>query len=79
MTVHELKIWPEYFTGIKNGCKKHEVRKNDRDFKVGDILYLRECRDGVYTGREMNARITYISEQRWCKMGYTIFSIEVLE
>lgn len=39
---HELKTWPEPFAAILSGEKRHEVRKNDRGFKVGDVLHLRE-------------------------------------
>ncbi len=39
---HELKIRPEYFKAAKAGDKTCEVRKNDRGFKVGDTLRLRE-------------------------------------
>ena len=37
----ELKILPEYFEAVKSGKKTFELRKNDRDFCVGDILILR--------------------------------------
>lgn len=39
---HTLKTLPEYFIEVWNGKKKFEVRKNDRDFQVGDILKLIE-------------------------------------
>ncbi|MGC4668415.1 DUF3850 domain-containing protein, partial [Enterococcus hirae] len=42
MKTHELKILPEYFEAVTSGRKKFEIRKNDRDYKVGDRLYLRE-------------------------------------
>lgn len=38
--VHELKIWPEFYEAVKSGEKTFEVRKHDRNFKVGDWLFL---------------------------------------
>ncbi|WP_331384989.1 DUF3850 domain-containing protein [Bacillus badius] len=39
---HELKIYPQYFKAVVSGKKSFEIRKNDRDFKVGDTLLLHE-------------------------------------
>lgn len=39
---HELKIWPQYFQPVLNGCMKFQLRRNDRNFKVGDELLLKE-------------------------------------
>lgn len=62
MQVHELKSWPDYFAPILDGSKNFEVRINDRGFNVGDIVRLREYDDrkGIYTGREIKKKITYI-------------------
>lgn len=38
MTEHYLKIKPEFIDAVRNGIKTHEVRKNDRNYKVGDTL-----------------------------------------
>lgn len=39
---HDLKILPRYFDAVEDGSKPFEVRRNDRDYQVGDILLLRE-------------------------------------
>lgn len=64
MKIHELKCWPDFFTPIADGSKTFDLRYNDRRFKVGDKLHLREYDDrkGTYTGREVTRRITYILE-----------------
>ncbi len=38
MIVHDIKIRKEYADRIAEGTKKFEVRQNDRDYQVGDIL-----------------------------------------
>jgi len=50
---HTLKTETEYYQAIEKGLKTFELRKNDRDFKVGDMLTLKEVVNGVYTGREI--------------------------
>lgn len=60
--VHELKCWPEHFEPMSKGAKTHEVRVNDRDYKVGDVLYLREWAPLVsdYTGRFAVRVVTHL-------------------
>lgn len=41
MKTHELKLDIKYFDDVKSGKKNFEIRKNDRDFQVGDILKLK--------------------------------------
>jgi ASC-1-like (ASCH) protein len=59
---HELKTWSEYFIAILSGEKKFEVRKNDRDYKVGDTLILKEWNCGLaeYTGAVLEVKVKYI-------------------
>lgn len=62
MKQHELKVWPEYYYRIEVEQKEFELRRNDRDFQIGDILYLREWEPGKkqYTGKECFREIKYI-------------------
>ena len=57
-----LKTWPEYFQAILEGKKKFEFRKNDKGFRVGDVLWLDEYdnEEKDYTGRMCYRKITYI-------------------
>lgn len=58
---HELKTWPEYFALVENNTKTFEVRRNDRHFKTGDTLILKEwsVTEG-YTGKQIEAVVTYV-------------------
>ena len=58
--LHELKILPQYYKEVVSGKKNFELRKNDRDYQVGDILKLREYENGEYTGRVKYFAIKYI-------------------
>ncbi|CAK1240828.1 DUF3850 domain-containing protein [Fructobacillus cardui] len=40
MKIHELKLDEKYFDLVRNGTKTFEIRKNDRDYRVGDLLAL---------------------------------------
>lgn len=64
ITIHELKTWPQYFGPVNDGLKTFEFRLNDRNFKVGDGLVLREYEPYPaerYTGRECFVEVTYIA------------------
>ena len=60
---HNLKSWPDAFEPMWEGRKRHEYRVNDRDFNEGDELVLQEWEqgEGVYTGRSMRTKVTYMS------------------
>lgn len=59
---HELKIWPAPFHDMQRCVKTFEFRKNDRDYKVGDHLRLREWdpEKKDYTGAILWRLVTYI-------------------
>jgi len=78
MKIHDLKVWPVHFAALWSRAKTFEVRKNDRDYEVGDILHLREYseRDG-YTGREVMRLVTHIlpGGDHGIKSGYVVLSL----
>lgn len=62
-----MKSWTHFYRAIIAGQKKHDLRKKDRDFNVGDHIILREY-DTInekYTGAERIVRITYITDNRY--------------
>ena len=62
MKVHELKTWPQHFGEIVSGVKAWELRRDDRDFHVGDLLNLLEYNAVMseYTGRSQLVEIVRI-------------------
>lgn len=62
MVEHVLKSWPEFFQALESGEKTFELRRNDRDFKVGDELVLQEWDPKVSgpTGRVLRRRVVYL-------------------
>jgi len=86
---HELKCHPEPFQAVKRGEKTFEFRKDDRDYRVGDTLRLREWKPDVkwegggepvgYTGEMLHRTITYIIREGFgIPEGYCIMSIASL-
>lgn len=77
---HELKCWDPHFQNVLDGRKPFEVRRYDRCFRVGDILWLREWRPNTerYSGRECRVGVTHVLmggqfgiEDGYCVMGIT--------
>lgn len=79
MKVHPLKTWPEYFE-VVGKTKTFEVRINDRNFKVGDVLWLQEYKPETkeYTGRDKKFTITYVLEggQFGIEKGYCVMGLD---
>lgn len=77
---HELKIYPKYFEDVISGKKKFEIRKNDRKFRVGDILILKEWDNIKYSGREARAEVIYLIDDKFAGIqpGYVVMGIELI-
>jgi len=74
--VHGLKTEREFFVEVVNGVKTFEVRLNDRDYKVGDILLLTEYQNDKYTGDYITKRVTYILDEKpYVPDGYVVMAI----
>lgn len=79
MKVHELKILPEYYNAQIEGKKNFEIRKNDRDYKVGDKLVLKEYdpKAKEFTGQSFITEITFITNYQQ-KDGYIVLGTKDL-
>jgi Domain of unknown function (DUF3850) len=88
VTTHIVKSWAHFFDAIKRGDKTHDLRKDDRNFQVGDVLRL-ERYDNV-TGRYTEdapcfVDVTYITNRQTpcafsssvLEPGYCILSIQL--
>ena len=40
MKLHTLKIKSMYYDGVDSGRKTFELRKNDRDYEVSDLIHF---------------------------------------
>ena len=82
MATHKLKITQPFFDDVKNGIKKFELRRNDRNFKVGDEVYLQEYDmvHHLFSGEEVYVKIIYVLENRigleddFCIFGFEIYN-----
>jgi len=85
MKTHTLKTDPAVFADVLIGAKTFEIRFNDRDFRVGDVLRLLETEhDGadmksgaplIYTGREVTKTVSHILTgyglaDGWCCLSF---------
>lgn len=77
--MHELKTLPEFFGAQLKGIKKFEVRLNDRDYRLGDILVLQEYSpEHGYTGKYLHVEITYILNNiDYCKDGFVVLGTKL--
>lgn len=79
--LHELKTYPKYFQETIEGSNKpFEIRKNDRNFQVGDVLLLKEWDNIKYTGREVGAMVRYILDDKFIGLaeGYVALGLQIL-
>lgn len=78
--VHQIKVGTTFFEDIVSGKKNFTIRKNDRGYKVGDILEKLEFADGRNTGRSVRLLVNYMLEDftgiedGYCVMGTTLMN-----
>lgn len=78
--MHELKCLPPYYAAVAAGAKRAEIRRDDRGFKLGDRVRLREWTGEGYTGYELVATITHVlraAEFEGLALGYCMLSLDL--
>ena len=74
-----MKIESEYFEAVIGGEKHFELRGEDRNYQIGDLVQLHEWDGERYTGRESRRiPIRYIlrnCEEYGLKEGYCILGL----
>lgn len=80
--VHQVKVWPQYHAAIADGTKSFEVRRADRDYRVGDHLVLNEWDPMLYryTGPRTICEVTYLlpGGQHGIEPGHVVLGIRTL-
>ena len=93
MKFNKLKTINPYFTEVWNDIKTFEVRKNDRNFEVDDLVLLMYYnpsnpkniqqtpldRGDMWHDHYILGKITYVlTDLTYCKPLYCIFSLEII-
>jgi len=87
---HILKCDSSPFSATWEGLKPYEVRNNDREYQVNDMLLLKETRYSYaemqrdylplqYTGWEILCIVTHIRAASFLIQGYKILTITVIK
>ena len=77
--IHQIKISNQFFDDVQSGKKNFELRKDDREYQVGDTLFMREIADGILTGRTIQVKVIYkLTGYVGLESGYCILGIERL-
>lgn len=87
MKTHRLKTLAPYWDRVYSGEKTFEIRKNDRDFQVGDVLELERIEtekvpiNSFVPNAILKVDVRYIlcGGQYGLEIGYCIMAIELKE
>lgn len=75
MKLHELKILHEYLVDVDLGRKTFELRKNDRDYQVGDLIRFIDIREDDSTANK-NQIEPNIDENTLYRITYVLKDVE---
>jgi hypothetical protein len=78
---HELKTIPPYYDQVRLGFKHFDIRKDDRDYQIGDTLCLKEYLPNlsIFTGNSIKRKVTHVlrnAPEYGLMPGYCIMSLE---
>lgn len=78
--IHQIKLGKTFFADAAAGIKPFTLRKNDRNYQVGDILEKQEYDNGEYTGRALRQEVIYkLEDYTGLQDGYCILGVKNLE
>lgn len=61
MTIHELKVQPQFWDALASGANPSNIRRDDRKFRVGDVCELKRYEPSFgFTGESIERVITHI-------------------
>lgn len=83
MKTHELKLNIAFCDAVLKGLKTFEIRKNDRDFKMGDLIEFKpvnnDGEEGYHKVQNRTYKITYILDNWGLKEGYVALAINEIK
>ena len=79
MKHHILKILPEFFQLVQDRTKTFEIRPNDRDYRNGDTVKLREYDSDRPESERLNDRTYVVITEFLQKPGSVVFSLLPME
>ena len=75
MKLHELKILHKYLIDVSLGIKTFELRKNDRDYQVGDLIHFIDIGEDNITPNKCFVE-PYIDENTLYRITYVLKDVE---
>ena len=80
MKVHKLKLHKQFMLADWNGEKQFEIRKNDRDYRLGDVIVFTVVDDhGDYVSSLLDNKqyvITHVLSGWGLEPGYVALGIK---
>lgn len=79
MRIHQLKIEKEYADAVYDGTKTFEVRLNDRDYRVGDLITFVVVEDNRSLGKTYEITYVFNGGEYGLDKDYVVLSIKDCE